>query len=91
MIIGRVTGQITMTINHSSYDQRTLLIVDRLNPEGNPSGGYLIAIDSVGAGTGQTVLVVDEGTGAQQVLGCPGAPIRSVVVGIIDSVDLQPS
>jgi len=44
----------------------------------------LIAIDTVGAGPGQTVLINDEGGGAQQVLGCPGAPIRSVVVGIID-------
>ena len=56
----------------------------RLTPEGEPAGGYLIAIDTVGAGPGQTVLINDEGGGAQQVLGCPGAPIRSVVVGIID-------
>ena len=86
MIIGKVSGQITMTINHHAYDGRTLLIVDRLNPEGEPSGGYLIAVDSIGAGAGQTVLVVDEGTGAQQILACPGAPIRSVVVGIIDEI-----
>ena len=86
MIIGRVTGQIFMTINHPAYEARTLLIIDRLTPEGAPTGGYLIAIDTVGAGAGQTVLVNDEGGGAQQVLGCPGAPIRSVVVGIIDEV-----
>ncbi len=86
MIIGRVAGQIFMTINHQAYDARTLLIVDRLSPEGEPSGGYLIAVDTAGAGPGQTVLVNDEGGGAQQVLDCPGAPIRSVVVGIIDEV-----
>ncbi len=84
MIIGRVSGQIVMTINHQAYDARTLLIIDRLTPEGEPAGGYLIAVDSVGAGPGETVLVNDEGGGAQQVLNCPGAPIRSVVVGIID-------
>lgn len=86
MIIGRVSGQITMTIKHHAYDGRTLLVVDRLTPEGEPAGGYLIAVDSVGAGVGQMVLVVDEGTGAQQILDCPGSPIRSVVVGIIDAV-----
>lgn len=87
MILGRVAGQIHMTINHPAYDARTLLIVDRLTPEGTPAGGYVIAVDTVGAGIDQTVLVNDEGGGAQQVLGCPGAPIRSVVVGIIDDVD----
>jgi ethanolamine utilization protein EutN len=86
MIIGRVAGQIVMTINHQAYDGRKLLIVDRLGPDDEPSGGYVIAIDTVGAGPGQTVLVNDEGGGAQQVLGCPGAPIRSVVVGIIDEI-----
>ena len=86
MIIGRVAGQIFMTIKHQAYDARTLLIVDHLTPEGTPSGGFLIAVDTVGAGPGQKVLVTDEGGGAQQVLGCPGAPIRSVVVGIIDEV-----
>lgn len=86
MIIGRVSGQIFMTVNHRAYDARTLLIIDRLTPEGKLSGGYLIAVDSVGAGAGQMVLVVDEGNGAQQILGCPSAPIRSVVVGIIDEI-----
>ena len=86
MILGRVSGQIFMTINHPAYDARTLLVVDRLTPEGTLAGGYVIAIDTVGAGTGQIVLVNDEGGGAQQVLGCPGAPIRSVVVGIVDEI-----
>ncbi|RLE21809.1 MAG: hypothetical protein DRJ65_15250 [Acidobacteria bacterium] len=86
MIIGRVSGQIVMTINHNAYDGRKLLIVDRLGPDHEPSGGYVIAIDTVGAGPGETVLINDEGGGAQQVLGCPGAPIRSVVVGIIDEI-----
>lgn len=87
MIIGRVAGHLTMTINHAAYDDRKLLIVDRLKPDGTPAGGFVVAIDSVGAGPGQLVLVNDEGGGSQQVLRCPGAPIRSVVVGIIDSID----
>ena len=87
MILGRVVGQIHCTINHPAYDERTMLVVDRLTPNLEPAGGYLVAVDHVGAGVGQTVLVVDEGNGAQQVLGCPGAPIRSAVVAIVDDVE----
>ncbi|MCE7959735.1 MAG: hypothetical protein DYH06_17625 [Acidobacteria bacterium ACB2] len=46
----------------------------------------MIAVDSVGAGVGELVLVLDEGNGARQVLAAEGAPVRSVVVGIVDAV-----
>lgn len=88
MIIGQVAGEIVSTINHPDYDNRRLLIVDRLDESGAPTGGYLIAVAAVDAGVGQRVLVLDEGNGARQVLGRPEAPVRSVVVGIVDSVDL---
>jgi ethanolamine utilization protein EutN len=84
--LGRVVGTVVSTINHPSFDERTLLLCDLLDPSGRPSGGYLIAVDSVGAGAGETVLLLDEGTSARQVLGAPGAPIRTVVVGIVDAV-----
>ena len=51
-----------------------------------PTGGYLIAVDSVGAGPGETVIVLDEGNGARQILGVPDMPVRSVVVGVVDEV-----
>jgi len=86
MILARVTGRITSTIHHASMDGRTLLVVDKLDATGKPSGGYLIAVDAVGAGAGQTVLILDEGTGARQVLGGADLPIRSVVVGIVDDL-----
>ncbi len=86
MIIGRVAGEIYSTINHSFYDQKKLLIVDKLTPAGMPSGDYLIVVDSVDAGLGETVLVVDEGNSARQVVNDPNAPIRSIIVGIIDAV-----
>jgi len=87
MIIGQVTGEIVSTINHPVYDSRRLLIVDRITPDGQPAGGYIIAIAAVDAGVGQRVLVLDEGNGARQVIGDPKAPVRSVVVGIIDEID----
>lgn len=86
MKLGRVVGTVVSTINHPSFDERTLLLCDLLDPSGRPSGGYLIAVDSVGAGAGEIVLLLDEGTSARQVLRAPGAPIRTVVVGIVDAV-----
>ena len=87
MILGRVSGRIVSTIQHPELAGRSLLIIDKLGPDGKPAGGYLIAVDSVGAGAGQTVLVLDEGNGARQILGRPGAPVRSLVVGIVDAVE----
>jgi ethanolamine utilization protein EutN len=89
--LGRVVGTVVSTINHPDFDNRTLLVCDLLDPSGRPSGGYLIAVDSVGAGAGETVLLLDEGTSARQVLGAPGAPIRTVVVGIVDAVVERPA
>jgi len=84
--LGRVAGTVVSTINAPAFDGRTLLLCDLLDPAGKPAGGYLIAIDTVGAGPGETVLILDEGTSARQVLGAPGAPIRAVIVGIVDAV-----
>jgi microcompartment protein CcmK/EutM len=84
--LGRVAGTVVSTINAPAFDGRTLLLCDLLDPAGKPAGGYLIAIDTVGAGPGETVLILDEGTSARQVLGAPGAPIRTVIVGIVDAV-----
>lgn len=90
MILGRVTGRITSTIHHEAMAGRKLLIIDRLHPDGRRTGSYLIAVDAVGAGFGEQVIVLDEGNGARQVLGWPNAPIRSVVVGIVDDIALAP-
>jgi len=84
--LGRVVGTVVSTINAPAFDGRALLLCDLLDPAGKPAGGYLIAVDSVGAGAGETVLILDEGTSARQVLGAPGAPIRTVIVGIVDAV-----
>ena len=89
MFVGQIAGEIVSTVNHADYDNRRLLIVDRLDPAGKPAGGYLIAVAAVEAGVGDRVLVLDEGTGARQILGNSTAPIRSVVVGIVDSVDVE--
>ncbi len=86
MKLGRVVGTVVSTINAPAFDGRTLLLCDLLDPSGRPAGDYLIAVDTVGAGAGETVLILDEGNSARQVLAAPGAPIRTVVVGIVDAV-----
>jgi len=86
MILGRVVGTITSTINHPFYDAKKLLVVERTDAAGAPLADYLVAIDTVGAGAGERVLVLDEGTGARQIVGSRDAPVRSVIVGIVDAV-----
>ena len=86
MKLGRVVGTVVSTINAPDFDGRTLLLCDLLDPAGSRPGGYLIAVDTVGAGAGEMVLILDEGNSARQVLGAPGAPIRTLVVGIVDAV-----
>jgi ethanolamine utilization protein EutN len=91
MILGRVTGSIVSTIHHPIVEGRTLLVAERLDQNGRPSGGYLIAVDAIGAGQGETVLILDEGSGARQILGDDAAPVRSIVVGIVDALDTYTS
>jgi ethanolamine utilization protein EutN len=89
MKIGEVTGTVVSTIHLPIFAGRRLLLVDLLDLDGKPTGNYLIAVDTVDAGAGETVLILDEGNGARQVLREPDAPIRSVVVGIVDEVDVE--
>jgi len=85
MIYARVAGSITSTVNHPDLDGHRLLLCDKLDAAGRPGRGYVIAVDTVGAGAGETVIILDEGNGARQILGRKDAPIRSVVVGVVDA------
>ena len=86
MILAQVVGRIISTIHHPDMTGYKLLVCDKLDHRGEPNGGYVIAIDSIGAGAGETVLILDEGNGARQVLQKEGMPVRSVVVGVVDDV-----
>lgn len=87
MILGRITGSVVSTIHHPIVEDRKLLVAERLDPTGRPTGGYVIALDAIGAGQGETVLILDEGNGARQILDDTHAPVRSMVVGIVDAVE----
>jgi len=88
MILGRVCGTVVATVEHPFYDGKKQLIVRACLPDGSFDGEkYVIAVDLVGAGVGETVLVEDEGNSARQMMGnLKNAPIRSVIVGIVDQV-----
>lgn len=86
MKIGRVAGTVVSTISAPVYDGRRLLLIDLLDVEGASAGAYLIAVNAVDAGAGETVLILDEGNSARQVLDAPDAPVRAVVVGIVDEL-----
>jgi len=89
MKLGRVIGRVWATSKDASLEGRTILLVRPLQPEGGARGEAYLAVDSVGAGAGERVLVVDEGGAAGQVLGLADPPIRTVVVGIVDDVRLS--
>ena len=64
------------------------MICDLIDVDGNING-YTIAVDVVGAGVGETVLILDEGNSARQIFGLDTGPIRAVIVGIVDDVDIN--
>jgi ethanolamine utilization protein EutN len=86
--VGLVVGTVTSTINHPFFDGERLLICDLVDRD-EPTGDYLICTNRVDAGTGDTVLILDEGTSARQMYDIGTGPIRSVVVGIVDDVHEQ--
>ena len=88
MYIGLVTGAVVATIKHEAFHGRKLLLVDRLDLKGEATGQYDICVDVVQAGLGERVLVIDEGNGARQILDREVAPVRAVIVGVVDDVEL---
>jgi ethanolamine utilization protein EutN len=88
MILCKVVGSIVSTIKHDSYNNLKILLVRPTNPDGSLKSGTMVAIDTVGAGEGNMVLVASEGRAAMEILGFTARqPLRSVVVGIVDQVD----
>ena len=90
MILGKVVGTIVTTISHSHYKNRRLLVVQPLILPGDPPVGDFVALDNTQAGIGDTVLVNREGNGARQVLANPDGCVISVIVGIVDSLYIEP-
>ena len=88
MYIGRVIGNVVSTIKDETLFGYKLLLVDRLNLDDKADDHYFIALDVAQAGVGDKVIVIDEGSGARQIMRREVAPVRAVVVGIIDDIEL---
>jgi microcompartment protein CcmK/EutM len=102
MLLGRVSGTVVMTVKHPAYAGQTLLAVDLLDEHGEATGKSLLAVDRAQAGVGDHVLVMREGNGVRQIFGRDQGvpvedaikaevPVRSLIVGIVDAVDVETS
>lgn len=89
MQIARVVGTLVSTQKHRKFEGAKLLLVQPLNIDDTPRGTALLAVDGVGAGVHERVLIVLEGRAAGELLGKKGAPVDAAIVGIIDHVDVD--
>ncbi len=88
MLIARVIGTVVATRKDVRLEGTKLLVLRLLNPEGNDEAGYLVGIDTVGAGIGEKVLVV-QGSSARMAQDSKERPIDAAVIGIIDTVQIS--
>jgi ethanolamine utilization protein EutN len=89
MYIAKVIGKMVSVTKHKSYDSKTLLIVQRLDLNSHPVGSAIMAIDYIGAGEGDTVLVARTPGLAQEVFQIENAPICELIIAVIDSIDID--
>jgi ethanolamine utilization protein EutN len=89
MLIARVVGEIVSTHKHPSHEGRSLLVVQPLNLDGSNRGDAVVALDAVGAGIGDRVLLATDGYSAMTSVGKLQAPIDMAAIGFIDEVDLM--
>lgn len=87
MFLATVLGSVVSTVKHPAYAGTKLMVIQPIEPDGGASDPEMLAVDTVGAGAGETVLVLRQGAAAAQVLGVDLPPVRSVIVGIVDRVD----
>lgn len=88
MQLARVIGAVVATQKNRKLESAKLLLVQPIAPDDQPRGSAVLAIDSVGAGVGETVLVVIEGRAAGEAIRRRSAPVDAAIVGIVDRVDV---
>ena len=89
MFLGEVVGTVVSPVQIKILDGQKLLIVRPVKPDGSATGKTRIAIDKAQAGVGDVVLVLDEGNGGRQIMGDPKAPVKTIVVGVVDYIDRE--
>ena len=88
MFLAEVLGTVVSPVQHPVLAGEKLLLLRVLKPDGTSTGRTRIALDRARAGTGDRVLVVDEGNAGRQLVGRENAPVKTVVVGVVDYVEL---
>ena len=88
MVLGKVIGTVVATVKHADFNAHKLYVIQPLDATSRPKGETFLAVDTVQSGVGDTVLVLREGTGVRQILQRERCCIRSLVVGIVDAVDV---
>ena len=91
MQLARVVGTLVSTVKHRKFSGAKLLLVQPINPDDTPRGTVLLAVDGVGAGVTEKVLIVLEGRAAGEAIGQKGAPVDAAIVGIVDDVNIDPA
>ncbi|HKP86489.1 MAG TPA: EutN/CcmL family microcompartment protein [Blastocatellia bacterium] len=90
MVLAKVIGNVVSTQKDRRYEGARILVVRPINPDGTKAGDDLLALDSVDAGVGDTVVVVREGWSASTAsTGEPGAAIDSAIVGVVDDIEVS--
>lgn len=89
MLLGRVVGTVVATRKDPRLEGKKLLIVRIIDPEGRDQDGYAIAVDTVSAGFKEKVLLVS-GSSARMAGECKDCPVDTAIVGIIDSIEINP-
>jgi ethanolamine utilization protein EutN len=88
LILARVLGNVVATQKNSRYDNARIMLVQPINPDGTTRGATMLALDSVDAGEGDIVIVVQEGWSASTAAtGEPGAAIDSAIIGVVDFIE----
>jgi len=86
MILGKVVGNVVSTIKLPVYQGYKILVVQPINNKEEPQGESVLALDTVQAGVGDTVLVIDEGNSSRLIMNNSTAPVRTMIVGIVDAI-----
>ncbi len=89
MFIAKVLGTIVASVKHEIYEGRKIMVVQPLDLCGKEQGNSILAIDEVRAGVGDTVLVLNEGSSARQIVKDECAPVRAVIMGVVDHYQVE--
>lgn len=86
MLLARVEGNLTATRKHPSFEGWRLVVCQPISRDGAPEGTPQVAIDSLGAGMHQRVVISSDGAAARMAVGDDRSPVRWIIIGLVDEV-----